>query len=54
MEVALVTVTLDRESGQTISTEVKGVKEVDEEQFYRPLVEVLGNAFLKHMERVKE
>lgn len=53
MEVALITVTVDRNTGKTISREIKEVKEVDEDEFYRPLVEVLGDAFLKHIGRSK-
>lgn len=48
MEVALVTVTIDRNTGKTISREVKEVKEVDEDEFYRPLVKILGDEFLKY------
>lgn len=48
MEISLVTITVDRHTGETISREVKETKEVDEDQFYRPLVEVLGDEFLKH------
>ncbi|WP_333657010.1 hypothetical protein [Tissierella praeacuta] len=54
MEVALVTVTVDRNTGKTISREIKEVKKADEEQFYRPLVEVLGDAFLEYMGRSKQ
>lgn len=48
MEVALVTITVDRNTGETISREVKEVREVDENQFYRPLIEALGDEFLKY------
>ncbi|MBU5439460.1 hypothetical protein KQI42_15705 [Tissierella sp. MSJ-40] len=47
MEVALVTVTIDRNTGKTINKEVKEVFEVDEDEFYRPLIKVLGDDFIR-------
>lgn len=54
MEVALVSVKIDRHTGETINKEVKEVMEVDEDKFYRPLVEVLGDAFLEQYNKNKE
>lgn len=54
MEVALVTVSYCRETNKEIKREVKEVQQVDEDKFYRPLVEMLGDAFLEYYKDRKE
>ena len=51
MEVALIT---NRHTGEIIERETKKIKKVDEDEFYRPLVEVLGDAFLEQYNKNKE
>lgn len=48
MTVDLVTIKINKHTGETISKEIKETKKVDKDEFYRPLVETLGDAFLKH------
>lgn len=50
MEIALVTVTICRHTGKELGREVRESFEVDEDEYYRPLVEVLGNEFIKYRE----
>lgn len=54
MEIALVSVKIDRHTGETINKEVKEVMEVDEDEFYRPLVEILGDEFLEQYKNKRE
>lgn len=48
--IAIIKTTISRETGQVIREEV--VKQVDmsEDEYFRPLVEVLGNRFLREYE----
>lgn len=50
MEVALVTISICRHTGKELSREIKEVREIDEDEFFRPLVEVFGDEFLKQKE----
>lgn len=54
MKVALVTVSICRHTGKELNREVKETFEVDEDEFFRPLVEVLGDAFLDHHRKIEE
>lgn len=54
MEVALITAKINRDTGEVIEKEIKEIREVDEDEFYRPLVEVLGDAFLDQYNKEKE
>lgn len=54
MEVALISTKFNRHTGKQISKEIKEVKTVDEDEFYRPLVEVLGDAFLEQFNKKEE
>ncbi len=54
MKASLVSKIINRHTGDVIKREIKEVKRVDEDEFYRPLVEVLGNAFLKQYSKNKE
>ncbi len=47
MKVALVSIRIDRNTNKVINREIKETKEVDEDEFYEPLVKVLGDSFLK-------
>lgn len=47
MEVSLVSTTYCRKTGESLSTKIVETQEVDEDEFYRPLIEVLGDAFLE-------
>ncbi len=51
MKVAVVSTKLNRHTGEVISREIKEIRTVNEEEFYRPLVEVLGNGFLKQFKK---
>lgn len=46
MQVAIVKTTIDRATGRQIGEEIIGQEEVNEDAFYRPLVEVLGKRVL--------
>lgn len=54
MDVALVTISIDRDSGEVIKREIKETKTIDEDEFYKPLVEVLGDAFLEQYKNKRE
>ena len=45
MQVTTVSVKIDRKTGTVIETEYEGIEEVNETEFYRPLVEVFYKAF---------
>lgn len=40
MKVAHVKTTIDRHTGEVLQSEIVGYEEVDEDKFYRPLVEI--------------
>ena len=42
--------TIDRHTGQVIKGEIVSVTEMDEDAYYRPLVEVLGRDFYNKWE----
>ncbi len=54
MQVATVRVTLDRKTMQKIGEEVIGYQEMDEDEYYRPLVELLAPRFMEWMKEQKE
>lgn len=47
MRVAIVRTTIDRKTGQELNQEVIGTEEIDEDKFYRPLVEIFGKRILE-------
>ena len=47
MKVALITVSIDRETGEVIKEVAGGIEQINEDEFYRPLIEVFGNGFIK-------
>ncbi|MDD2494693.1 MAG: hypothetical protein PHE29_05825 [Tissierellia bacterium] len=47
MKVGIIRTSIDRKTGKKISEEIIEVKEMDEEEYYRPLVRILGDDFLK-------
>jgi len=54
VEVSLLTISICRHTGKELKREIKEVREVDEDEFYRPLVEVFGDAFLEYCRNSKE
>jgi len=54
MQIEVLSVTICRHTGKELKREIKEVREVDEDEFYRPLVEVFGDAFLEHCKNSKE
>ena len=40
MKVARIKTTIDRHTGEVLQEEIVGYEEVDEDKFYRPLVEI--------------
>lgn len=51
MKVALINTKINRHTGKVIGKEIKEIKTVNEDEFYRPLVEILGNGFLKQFKK---
>jgi len=47
MEVAIVRTTIDRKTGKLIDQQIIGTEEVDEDRFYRSLVEIFGKRILE-------
>ena len=53
MNVQTVRITTDRKTGQTLSTQVLEEKEMDENEYFRPLVEIFGKRILEEMKKQK-
>lgn len=47
MKVAIVRTTIDRKTGKLIDQQIIGTEEVDEDRFYRSLVEIFGKRILE-------
>jgi len=47
VRVAHIRTTIDRHTGEIIQQKVIGYEEVDEDQYYKPLVEILGKRFME-------
>jgi hypothetical protein len=54
MQVATVRVTYDRKTMEKIGEEVIGYQEMDEDEYYRPLVELLAPRFMEWLKQQKE
>jgi len=54
MQVAIVRTTVDRATGEQISEKIIGYEEVDEDAFYRPIVEVFGKRVLEAFQNNKQ
>jgi hypothetical protein len=54
MQVATVRVTFDRKTMQKIGEEIIGYKEMDEDEYYRPLVELLAPRFMEWLKQQRE
>lgn len=50
MKIALLATKINRHTGEVTDNEVKHTKVINEDEFYKPLVEVLGSDFLKQFE----
>ncbi len=47
MKVGILKVRIDLKTRKRISEEIIGEKEIDEDEYYRPLVKILGDDFLR-------
>lgn len=47
MQAAIIKVVYDRKTGKKLTEEVSEIIEVDEDKYYRPIVKLLGDSFLK-------
>lgn len=54
MKAAIVRTTIDRKTGRQISEEIIGYEEIDEDTFYRPLVEIFGRRALQALQDNKQ
>jgi len=54
MQVAIVRTTIDRKTGQRLSEQIIGYEEVDEDTYYRPLVEIYGKRVLDALQSNKQ
>lgn len=54
MQVAIVKTTIDRATGRQIGEEIIGQEEVNEDAFYRPLVEIFGRRVLQALQDNKQ
>jgi len=54
MKAAIVRTTIDRKTGQKLREGIIGYEEIDEDIFYRPLVEVLGKQVLEALQSKQE
>lgn len=53
MKAQTVRITIDRKTGQTLSTQVLEEKEMDENEYFRPLAEIFGKRILEEMKKQK-
>ena len=51
MRVVCKTATIDRHTGELKNEEITSYKEVDEDEYYRPLVEMYGDRILAEMRK---
>ena len=54
MQNAIIRITIDRKTGQQIEQEIIGYEEIDEDAYYRPLVEMLGDRILTSCKEERE
>lgn len=54
MQVATVRVTLDRKTMEKIGEEVIGYQEMGEDEYYRPVVEILWPRFMEWLKQQQE
>lgn len=54
MRVAIVRTRIERATGRQVSQEIIGYDDVDEDAYYRPLVEIFGKRILDVLERDKQ
>lgn len=54
MQVATVKMTFSRTTGKKLKEEIVGISEVDEDEYYRPLVELLAPQFLEWLKQQEE
>lgn len=54
MQAAIVRVRIDRATGRQLEEQIIGYEEIDEDAFYRPLVEVLGKRVLEALQNKQE
>lgn len=47
MQTAIIRTTTDKRTGRLIEERIIGIQEVDEDAYYRPLVEIIGNLVSK-------
>ena len=47
MQALLIRVTTDKRTGQLLEERIIGIQEVDEDVFYQPLVEIIGNLVIR-------
>lgn len=52
MKVAIMRTTVDRKTGEILKEEIKDYEEIDEDTYYRPLVEIYGDRILKEFKEV--
>ena len=49
MKVKTVRITIDRKTGRALNKQVLEEREIDENEYFRPLVELFGNKILKEI-----
>jgi len=54
MQAAIVRVTVDRATGRKLEEQIIGYEEVDEDAFYKPLVEIFGKRVLDALQKDKQ
>lgn len=54
MKVAVVRTTIDKTTGRQINQKTIGYEEIDEDAYYRPLVEMLGDRILTSCKEERE
>lgn len=50
MQITIVRVTVDRRTGQQLEKQTIGFEEIDEDAYYRPLVEIFGKRVLEALQ----
>ena len=54
MQALLIRVTTDKRTGQLLEERIIGIQEVDEDTYYRPLVEIIGRRLAEALENIRQ
>lgn len=53
MKASVLSITIDRSTGRELDRKIIGYEEIDEDAYYRPLIEMFGKRVLEAMEKLR-